>query len=345
MRKLFVATAALAGLSAHAMAADLQPRVVSAPPPPPPMVPPAPPPVVFPPPVAFPPPPPPVVLQPGPPPFAYPVVPVAVPLFTWSGFYGGVNAGYAFADRSVGSLTTPSPDGRTFSVVPADGATFASDGGRGGLLGGIQAGYNMQFGAMVAGLEVDLQAADIPRSGSNLTSGVRVAGLRGGLFAPEFGVAPSNTPAGNVFFRSSKNTVDLFGTVRGRVGMAFDRVLFYGTGGFAWKTNDDGDGGAPPAGFYSPLSPGAAARGQRVLAQMNGGNDVEIGWTVGAGIEYAFAQNITARIEGLYVNLGGDGARRVVGVTNTGQAIVSSSGDRTEFGLVRAGLNYRFGSY
>ncbi len=179
-----------------------------------------------------------------------------------------------------------------------------------------------------------------------MTSGVRVARLRGGLFAPEFGIAPSNTPAGNVFFRSNRSTVDLFGTVRGRVGMAFDRVLFYGTGGFAWKTNENGDNdSAPPANFYSVLSPGAAARGDRVLARMNRGNGVEAGWTVGAGIEYAFAQNITAKIEGLYVDLGGGGAQRIVGVTNTGRAILSSSGDRTEFGLVRAGLNYRFDAF
>jgi len=240
----------------------------------------------------------------------------------------------------------PSSDRSPYSVLPAAGATFSAGSDFAGPLGGIQAGYNMQLGPLVTGIEVDVQGADIPRNGSNLTSGVRVARLRGGLFAPEFGIAPPNTPAGNVFIRSNKSTVDLFGTVHGRVGMAFDRVLFYGTGGFAWKTNENGDNdSAPPADFYSVLSPGAAARGHRVLARMNRGNGVEAGWTVGAGIEYAFAQNITAKIEGLYVNLGAGSAQRIVGVTNRGRAILSSSGDQTEFGLVRAGLNYRFDAF
>jgi outer membrane immunogenic protein len=57
------------------------------------------------------------------------------------------------------------------------------------------------------------------------------------------------------------------------------------------------------------------------------------------------SQNITAKIEGLYVNLGAGSAQRIVGVTNTGRAILSSSGDQTEFGLVRAGLNYRFDAF
>lgn len=348
MRKLFVATAALAGLSAQAMAADLHPRVAAMPvPPPPPIMPVAPAPVAFP---------------PAPTPIAVPVapfaVPIAVPIFTWTGAYGGVNAGYSFAKTDIGSLTTSNPRGKDFPVLPAKGATFRGPAENGGLLGGAQAGYNMQFGSVVAGLEADVQAIDLPRQGSNLSSGVRVAKLRGTVQVPEFnegerpgplrqlsGIAPSNIAAGNVYLRSNSNEVDLFGTVRGRIGMAYDRLLVYGTGGFAWKTNEEGStGGSPPSAFYSPFSPGAAARGRRVAAQFDDGNGTDIGWTVGAGMEYAFAHNLSARIEGLYVNLG-DSKQRVVGVTNTGEAIVSAKGDKTDFGLVRAGLNYRFGTF
>ncbi|HEX2555459.1 MAG TPA: hypothetical protein VHL98_17310 [Microvirga sp.] len=345
MTKLFVATAALAGLSAQAMAADLQPRVVAVPATQP-MMHHAPPPVMYPAPqpVAYPPAPTNVAIPIGPPPMV--PVGVGVPLLTWSGFYTGLNVGYSFMGGGSSSLTTPSAAGDAFTVVPAAGASFGSEGNRGGLLGGVQAGYNMQFGTVVAGIEADLQAADMPRSGNAPGGGVRVAGLRGTVAAPEFGVAPSAVPAGNVYFRSNENRVDLFGTVRGRVGLTFDRFLVYGTGGFAWKGSlGEDDGAEPPAGFYSGASPGAAARGQRTLASMNEGNTVQIGWTIGAGIEYAFASNLTARVEGLYVNLGSDSTQRIVGVTNTGQAITAGSGDRNEFALVRAGLNYRFGTF
>ncbi|MEE1611984.1 outer membrane protein [Microvirga sp. CF3016] len=86
---------------------------------------------------------------------------------------------------------------------------------------------------------------------------------------------------------------DWFGTVRARAGVAFDRALIYATGGFAFA--DDANG-----------------------------------WTVGGGLEYAFTNNLSAKIEGLYVNLEQDN---------------DFFDDETEFGVVRAGLNFRFGTY
>ncbi|WP_134495639.1 outer membrane protein [Microvirga pakistanensis] len=86
---------------------------------------------------------------------------------------------------------------------------------------------------------------------------------------------------------------DWFGTVRARAGVAFDRALVYATGGFAFA-------------------------------------DEANGWTVGGGVEYAFTNNLSAKVEGLYVNLDTDTA---VGNYDA------------EFGVVRAGLNFRFGTY
>jgi len=86
---------------------------------------------------------------------------------------------------------------------------------------------------------------------------------------------------------------DWFGTARARAGVAFDRALVYATGGFAFA--DDANG-----------------------------------WTVGGGVEYAFTNNLSAKVEGLYVNLDTD--------TPVGSY-------DAEFGVVRAGLNFRFGTY
>ncbi|HEX2554618.1 MAG TPA: porin family protein [Microvirga sp.] len=331
MKNILLSTAALVGLTAGAVAADLPVR--AAPPP-----------------------------------------PVAVaPVFTWTGFYAGVNLGWAWDGEDAGQrgrLVTAAPGGGTFSVRTRGGGSFLGrrDNGDsdGGLVGGGQIGYNMQFGMFVAGIEADAQAIDLGDvSGDRLPRGARTAALRGGLFAPRFGIAPVAGGGGNVFFRGNGfddngDDVNGFGTVRGRLGVAFDRMMVYATGGLAYKFGGDDGGngraGRPGAAFFSPLSPGAAARGARVLNRIGNGNgdgdDSDLGFTVGGGVEYAFTNNLSAKIEGLYVDFSNDGGRNgnVVGVTNTGRAIRltgRNGGDagQGEFALVRAGLNFRFGTW
>jgi outer membrane immunogenic protein len=70
-----------------------------------------------------------------------------------------------------------------------------------------------------------------------------------------------------------------FSTLRGRLGYAADRVLFYGTAG----------------GALGNVSAGQSGNFQRFTKG---------GWTAGAGLEAAFTENLTARIEYLYLKLG-----------------------------------------
>ena len=87
------------------------------------------------------------------------------------------------------------------------------------------------------------------------------------------------------------SSLDFFGTVRGRIGYAFDRVLFYGTGGFAY-----GAGGT-----------------ERSFGGFRGNDDFRTGYAAGGGIEYALPTDsflnffrssaVTLKVEGLYVNL------------------------------------------
>jgi outer membrane immunogenic protein len=178
----------------------------------------------------------------------------AVPVFTWTGFYVGVNAGYGW---------------NTNDSITVGGVRFDLD-DEGGFVGGAQAGYNYQIGSFVVGLEGDIQYADF-----------------GGDDRFDFdndGIADDDF-----------NNSDWFGTVRARAGVAFDRALIYATGGFAFA-------------------------------------DDATGWTVGGGLEYAFTNNLSAKVEGLYVNLDQDD--NFLGIDND-----------AEFGVVRAGLNFRFGTY
>jgi outer membrane immunogenic protein len=96
-----------------------------------------------------------------------------------------------------------------------------------------------------------------------------------------------------------------FGTVRGRAGYAFSNILFYGTGGLAF----------------------GELRGETFGLSESHTN---AGWTAGVGAEFGFAQNWSAKIEWLYVDLANDNFT-ITGVSN---------GHR--FGLVRAGVNYHF---
>ena len=98
------------------------------------------------------------------------------------------------------------------------------------------------------------------------------------------------------------------GTARGRLGVAMDRFMPYVTGGLAIGDIDNS-----VAGFDSART-------------------TKTGWTLGAGIEAALAQNWTAKIEYLYVDLG------------RGPTVAGIAGSDAKFhtNLVRVGLNYRF---
>lgn len=223
---------------------------------------------------------------------------VAVPVFTWTGFYVGVNAGYGFSDRNnFGTINLPA--GSVVNSAGTNGVLTLNNAGRGnrdGFIGGGQVGYNYQIGSFVVGLEADAQYIDFGRP--NRAATYTFAGATGIAFAP---------PAATLQFRN--NDEDFFGTVRGRLGFAMDRVLIYATGGLSYTTND-------------------------------------FGWTAGGGVEYAFTPSLSAKVEGLYVSLDrNQGVNAVYTGVATNTVILNASRGGQEFGVVRAGLNYRFNSF
>jgi outer membrane immunogenic protein len=239
-----------------------------------------------------------------------PVAPI-VPVFTWTGFYIGVNAGVAWQDQNNDAIFVPPG---TFG--PGTGNFFVS--GVGGnndavFTGGGQIGYNYQAGGWVFGIEADLQWADM-NNNNNFNTGFVAVGL----------------PAGFVF-ASANNGLEWWGTVRGRVGFAWDRALLYATGGFAF-----GGGGGNNNTFCG------------VAFGCGGGDDTRTGWTVGGGLEYAFTNNWTVKIEGLYVNLDGGGSNNgLLGFVNgvpvfLPPGFVTNRVEDNTFGVVRVGLNYKF---
>ena len=251
---------------------------------------------------------------------APPPVFTPVPVFTWTGAYFGINAGYAF------DASSDSNNNSTFAVPApyAAAGTTATFGNRSqdGFTGGGQIGYNYQFtpgSGVVIGIEADAQYLDFGRSRNNAITSAAVA------------------PGYYVTDPRGLSSLDYFGTVRGRLGYAFDRTLVYGTGGFAYGS------GSSDRSFGGYVT----------------NDNFRTGYAVGGGIEYAlptdsflnfFHSNaVTLKVEGLYVNLdrntSNQGAFVINSATNTPVAY-SGVGQRSdEFAVVRAGLNYKFGSY
>ncbi len=120
------------------------------------------------------------------------------------------------------------------------------------------------------------------------------------------------TTAGATAACESKN--NLLGTARGRVGYALDRTLIYVTGGAAFGPVQTGLN--PPAAFDTTT---------------------KVGWAAGAGVEFAFFGNWSAKAEYLFVDLG---SASCTTAANCGSA-TGSSVTLTE-NLVRGGVNYRF---
>lgn len=113
-----------------------------------------------------------------------------------------------------------------------------------------------------------------------------------------------------------RTSVDWFATERARLGYAFDNgVLLYGTGGAAEAS---------------------------VRPDLNGfsQSSTRLGWTAGAGVEYAFAHNWSAKLEYLYESFD------KYQWTNANNGFFSCSGIHcstdAKFNVVRAGINYRF---
>jgi outer membrane immunogenic protein len=214
------------------------------------------------------------------------------PAFDWSGFYVGVNGGYGWNDDGPAA-------GITYSS-PVTGFAGTSGGFRPkGGFGGGQIGYNWQQNQVVFGVEADIQ-------GSNIKDSFNVT-------------VPSNSgPLGVV----AAENVNYFGTVRGRVGYAWDQTLIYGTGGFAY-------GGVKDS--FLLTNGGATA----LLA----GSSVGYGFAAGAGVEYHFTPAWSVKGEYQYVDLGN---MRVSGISTNAVPLNTTSID-TKFHTVRIGINYRWG--
>jgi outer membrane immunogenic protein len=264
---------------------------------------------------------------------AYSKAPVVVDaVYNWTGFYIGANVGYGWentrTDYSYTSTPAPAPPGfedvfgpggplnvgggSAVSSAIAQGFLPTSLGNRqaGVFTAGGQIGYNAQFNQFVLGVETDLNW---------INSGVKTTSF----------VAPPNGVVTNV--ASSAAGLRWLGTVRGRAGYAVDRALFYVTGGLAYGDARASSNAANFDGSNTDLFAGSVS-------------GIRVGYTVGAGLEYAVTNNITVKGEYLYYNLGS--ATYAVAAANAvalGEGLFTTARQTFDGSIVRAGINYKWG--
>jgi outer membrane immunogenic protein len=194
------------------------------------------------------------------------------PLFTWTGIYVGGQVGYAWASGA----------NRVSGVDPFTGIAFNTSIGQNpnGVIGGANVGYNYQIPAW-----------------SWFSSSGAVIGLEGSVD----GTSLTNTaafafPDGTSL--TARTRAEIQGSIRGRLGIAWDRLLIYATGGAAFggfKTDFTIFGPA----FVSPAGVPFGAFGGT-----SNFSNTRVGWTVGGGIQYAITNNWSVRAEYRFTDWG-----------------------------------------
>ena len=154
-----------------------------------------------------------------------------------------------------------------------------------GVVGGAHIGYNLQLNQFVAGLEGDVEGTGISRNFS---------------------------PGGPIY----NTSVPVQGSIRARLGVAFDRALLYATGGAAFAGFDTSVTGFP--GFDQ-------------------NSTTRAGWTIGGGIEYALTNNWSIRAEYRYADFG-----HFADATPNTFGFGSFVNHHETENAVRAGFSYKF---
>ncbi len=234
--------------------------------------------------------------------FAEPVIIPEAP--DWTGAYIGLNVGYGWGDFEgwvdVGNATENGLRG----ILGNDRLPI---GDADGWLGGAQIGYNWQHNRLVFGVEADIQFTSI----------------RNDWF--EFEINDDDAEYTDVSYRAE---LDWLGTLRGRIGYAFDRFMIYGTGGLAVGHID----------FHVRHTQIEEDDGLDITAVSGSNGSTQWGWTLGIGGEFMLAEHVTAKLEYLYVDLAGDDF--YFDFDDSNRDAEGEVGFNAH--IVRVGLNYKF---
>jgi len=212
-------------------------------------------------------------------------------LTDWSGLYVGGKLGGAWGNvdwsQDVNVFTAGG------AVAPNSPVNFSPS----GIAGGVIAGANLQLGQWIFGAELSFSGTDLSQT----------------VTSPFF-------PATDTF----STELNWLGTVEGRIGYSWDRVMVFGKGGWA--------------GSNAKLSVVRSTGGRASTAEFVDG------WTIGGGIDYAAWNSVIIGLEYDYVSLSLTGAGSCplcsAGVV-IGSTPASVAGDAT-FSSVMVRASYLF---
>jgi high affinity Mn2+ porin len=227
-------------------------------------------------------------------PLATPVnAPAGAPPSDWTGFYFGGHVGFA---TGISSWTAMQPDGSPNMSGALDFfKSFSLFNGAGSHFAGLSAGYNYMLpSGFLIGAVADVSFPGALAPEQNFVS-------------PLLGTATYG------------DTLEMFGSVRGRIGRDISHWLFYATGGFAWTYDQFS---------RTTLSPGPASIA--MPGDVSTAFVARTGWTVGGGVEAPVAPHWSATLEYLYSKFGD------TAVPLGGQIFTSNLSTQQ----IKVGLNY-----
>jgi outer membrane immunogenic protein len=174
-------------------------------------------------------------------------VPEAAAVEDWSGFYlGGVVGAGLFTSTMV-------DNDENISYGYSDLTDWGGS-------AGVTAGYNVQFGAGVVGVEADINWSSF-----------------------------SNSFYDEAYDTQHDRSWEWYSTIRGRAGLAVDKALFYGTAGLVIASLDF-------KGDYDPENDCGDYYGYCLTG-------TQVGLALGAGAEFMVSDNLSVKVEGLYLGL------------------------------------------
>ncbi|WP_424630475.1 outer membrane protein [Bradyrhizobium sp. SYSU BS000235] len=242
----------------------------------------------------------------------------------WTGWYAGANAGGGWGRAHADAVFDPRS---RFDTAAVDSTSNTIN----GALGGLQAGYNVQSGAFLFGVETDIQATSQQGDAQSTVT----LSSRNLCLSPCVEPPPTITKA--PFDTAQK--LPWFGTLRGRVGIApSDGWLVYATGGLAYgEIKSSATFTIPPGNAC--LAPCTPTPGGSITGNFN---QTRAGWVAGAGVETALGGHWSGKLEYLHLDFGD--------MSNTFAAIAIApfsgtlrTNARLTTDILRVGVNYRFG--
>jgi len=233
-----------------------------------------------------------------PPPPVY--LPPPVPVFTWTGFYIGAQIGGAWGSGQLGNFSGFDPFTGTFLNTSLGGTPS-------GVIGGGHVGYQIQINQWVLGVEGSVDGTSLRK---NVTASF-----------PNFLGGTTLT---------TQSSADVQGSIRGKLGIAWDRFMIYGTGGVAfggfntdWQLSSF-SGFAP---FFTSFASGTNFSTTRV------------GWTAGGGAQYALTPNWWIYAEYRFSDFG---TLRNGAFPNLPTGVFFNGSRRLQENQVQAGISYKF---